>query len=236
MRYRVHGLGGWAGPLRAGLLVVAITLAHMAPASAQPGPSVQDVARDLGLQQNLPAGDKVLPTPPSENWQWLSFLAGDFVRIVFFAAIFAGIVFALWTIRDRLPALGRRRLVANDKATGQTGNASIEEMIVAQAEADDLARQGHLAEAMHALLLRSLTELRKRLNLSFADSLTSREILGAITLSEAGKQSLADIIGRVEFVYFGDREAGEPDYAACRESYRRLIQAMQAGLPERLRS
>lgn len=210
----------------------------MVPAVAAPDPqiSARDISRDLDLQQDLPGnkGDVVTPktqaqrAPATHNTEPL--ILGDFVRFLLYAALAVGIVFAIWTMRDRLPVLGRRNLAVRQEAVKTVHDASVERMVVAQMEADDLARQGRIAEAMHALLLRSLIEVRKRLNVSFADSLTSREILQALALPDVGKLSLSDIIRRVEVVYFGEYPANEQDYAACRQSYEKLTQAMQARL------
>jgi hypothetical protein len=224
--------------------VAIITLAMIAsataiPAFAAPDPAVtaQDVTRDLGLQPDLPGNKNEVITPETKAKQAErphsdvgEFMAGDFVRFLLYGALLVGVVFAIWTMRDRLPVLGRRRLVAKEQAVQAVQDAAVERMVVAQMEADELARQGRIAEAMHALLLRSLIEVRRRLNVSFADSLTSREILKALSLPEVGKLSLADIIRRVEVVYFGEHPANEQDYAACRNSYERLTQAMQARL------
>ncbi|QEN86777.1 hypothetical protein FZC33_10755 [Labrys sp. KNU-23] len=217
-------------------LAVLLALAPAVPAFAASDPqaAAQDIARDLGLQPDLPGNKGEVVTPKTEPKQderaprvWNPSL-GTLLSILLYAAIAAGIIFAIWTMRDRLPMLGRRKLVARDETEVSAQAASVERMVVAQIEADDLARQGRLAEAMHALLLRSLIEVRKRLNVSFADSLTSREILRALSLPDRGKHALADIIGRVEPVYFGESPAEERDYAACRQSYEVLTEAMQA--------
>ncbi|WP_454813702.1 hypothetical protein [Labrys neptuniae] len=223
-------------PAMAGLAVL-LALTPATPAFAAPDPQavVKDVARDLGLQPDLPGNKGEVVTPKTEPKQderaprvWNPSL-GTLLSILLYAAIAAGLIFAIWTMRDRLPALGRRKLVASVDTDVSAQAASVERMVVAQVEADELARQGRLAEAMHALLLRSLIEVRKRLNVSFADSLTSREILRALSLPDRGKQALSDIIGRVEPVYFGESPAEERDYAACRQSYEALTEAMQTG-------
>ncbi|MGJ4855417.1 hypothetical protein ACN6KF_001360 [Labrys sp. La1] len=221
-------------PAMAGLAVL-LALTPATPAFAAPDPQavVKDVARDLSLQPDLPGNKGEVVTPKTEPKQderaprvWNPSL-GTLLSILLYAAIAAGLIFAIWTMRDRLPALGRRKLVASVDTDVSAQAASVERMVVAQVEADELARQGRLAEAMHALLLRSLIEVRKRLNVSFADSLTSREILRALSLPDRGKQALSDIIGRVEPVYFGESPAEERDYAACRQSYEALTEAMQ---------
>jgi hypothetical protein len=218
------------------MLAVWVTAAAL-PALAEPDPAVAvlNLAHDLNLQTDLPGVDSRMVSPRNENRQALQEnansdfnpLVSDVVRFVLYAALVLGILFALWTIRDLFPSLGRRKLVAKDGEVELARDASVERMVEAQTEADELAHQGRIAEAMHALLLRSLIEVRKRLSVSFADSLTSREILIALSLPQVGKTSLADIIRRVEFVYFGDHHAAEQDYAACRASYELLTQAMQ---------
>ncbi|CAM5765897.1 hypothetical protein LMIY3S_01637 [Labrys miyagiensis] len=221
------------------LLAAAIAFALSAPAFGAPDPvqAAREITRDLDLQPDLPGNKNEVVTPRTEPRQterprsrFGDFMLGDFIRFLLYGALAVGIAFAIWTMRDRLPTLGRRRLVARQEGVQAARDATVERMVVAQMEADELARQGRIAEAMHALLLRSLIEVRRRLNVSFADSLTSREILRALSLPELGKLSLADIIRRVEVVYFGEHPASEQDYAACRESYERLTQAMQARL------
>jgi len=103
-------------------------------------------------------------------------------------------------------------------------------MVVLEA-ADDLAARGQFVEAMHALLLQSLGEVRRRLDEQFADSLTSREIVQKARLSQTGRASLRDIVARVEWTYFGGRPATRPDYDACRQSFVALAQALQQGAP-----
>jgi len=227
------------GLLGVGLLLAAIGGAVPLPASAQPDPvrTAENVARSLGLQVTLPGAeglstpktDSEAPVPEARTATRFTFDASNVLRVILYAAIGIGILFALWTMRDRLPAFGRGRLTVRDETPARPADPAIARMVEAQIEADDVARRGQLAEAMHVLLLRSLNEVRRRLNVSFADSLTSREILEALSLPEIGKRALADIVRRVEQVYFGNREADADDYSACRGSYEQLLQAMRAG-------
>ena len=214
---------------RSRAVAAAFTIALLLPATVQAAPDPAETAHDvgvvLGLQTQLPidAPEKTerqapLPTP----WH----LSGDVASIVLYAALAIGLGLVLYSIRDRLPTFGTRRLVAR-RPDAVAEAAAVERMVETQIEADELAGQGRYAEAMHALLLRSLTEMRKRLQFSFADSLTSREILRALDLPEGGRASLGDIIRRVEFVYFGLHPARSEDYAACRTSYETLTSAMQ---------
>ena len=80
---------------------------------------------------------------------------------------------------------------------------------------------------MHVLLLRSVNELRRRLGVSIAVSLTSREILYRVALSPAERSHLADIIASVEISYFGPHQPDEEDYLRCRRDFEALSQALR---------
>jgi hypothetical protein len=224
---------GMTGRRARSRMVAAIyTIALLLPATVQAAPDPAETAHDvgltLGLQTQLPidAPEKTeRQAPLSDPWR-LGLGGGDVATIVLYAALAIGLGLVLYSIRDRLPSFGTRRLVAR-RPDAVAAAAAVERMAETQIEADELAGQGKYAEAMHALLLRSLTEMRKRVQFSFADSLTSREILRALDLPEGGKTSLGDIIRRVEVVYFGLHPAGREDYTACRSSYETLTSAMQ---------
>ena len=132
-----------------------------------------------------------------------------------------GVIVISWSLRDSLPGSSRsRKIIAPAEVPPSPAPSNpLEE---AQIEADDLARQGHYGEAMHLLLLKSLNEIRRQLGVSFAVSLTSREILRRLRLSEIGRQALAAIIRSVERTYFGGADAGESDYADCRGNFETL--------------
>jgi len=79
---------------------------------------------------------------------------------------------------------------------------------------------------MHVLLLQSLSEMRKRLDLRFADSLTSREIMRRASVSKRARTALHDIVAAVERAYFGEHPAEAADYAACRTRFRTFSHAL----------
>jgi hypothetical protein len=101
----------------------------------------------------------------------------------------------------------------------------------ALAAADRLSREGNFVEAMHVLLLHSLSEIRRQLGEQFADSLTSREILRAARITAVARTALRDIVGAVERTYFGAYPAQEGDYATCRQKFAILQQALRGGTP-----
>jgi len=207
-----------------GYSVLAVFI-FVAPASAQTPQEVQTIAeqviRRLDLQTELPRG----PEPPKpvniKLPEW-------FLWVVVAIAI----AVLLYAFRDMIPIL---RLRGGGAWSGDEDALADERPRTPAAvlgAADELAAQGRFVEAMHVLLLQGLADIRQRLDEQFADSLTSREILGSTKLSEAGRAPLRDIIDRVELTYFGQRPAALPDYQACRASFNALAQALH-GAPLR---
>jgi hypothetical protein len=92
-----------------------------------------------------------------------------------------------------------------------------------------LAREGRFAEAIHALLLRALSELGRGTGSPAASpAATSREVLRSAGLAPDAKEALAPLVGAVEWMHFGRGTAGAEEYAACAEHYRRFREACRA--------
>ena len=92
---------------------------------------------------------------------------------------------------------------------------------------DLLARDGQFAEAIHALLLRSLVLVSRRLGLTWPRSLTSREILHQGALPGEAREQLLKLVQRVEVHHFGGLQPQAPDFQRCREIYDRLDHSLQ---------
>jgi hypothetical protein len=181
--------------------------------------------RNLGLQTNMPGKVVESASDPWFNWH----LSPDILRFILWGAVILGIFVIFWSLRDSLPVFSRsRKIVAPETAPAAATPSS--RMNEAQIEADDLAGQGHFSEAMHVLLLKSLDEIRRQLRISFAVSLTSREILRHVQLSDVGRRALAAIIQSVEQAYFGGREVGPQDYSDCRSNFDALKHSLAAAV------
>jgi hypothetical protein len=180
---------------------------------------VQQTVRRLGLQTDLPS--ETAPSPPEQFFQ----LPTETEQLILWCAVIIGGAVILWSLHDSLAYFGRsRKIVGPDDARLAPTEAT--RLAKAQVEADDLARLGHYGEAMHVLLLKSLNELCQRLGVTFAVSLTSREILRRVQLSDLGRSALSDIIKAVEQTYYGGRAAGPSDYAMCRSQFDTLRHAL----------
>jgi hypothetical protein len=195
--------------------------AALAAQQIDPRAAAREVIRSRSLQADMPHPQA---EPPRASW-FNPHLSPEAAKILLWTLVIAGVLIIAWSIRDKLPMFDRSRRLAppDDHAAAAPQALRLEK---AQAEADVLAENGRYVEAMHVLLLRSVAEMRKRLGLSFADSLTSREILHRAPLSEHGRDALGAIIFAVEGSYFGKRGASNDDYLACRKSYDALRQSL----------
>lgn len=189
-------------------------------------------ARDI-VRQSIGRRDLQIDMPAEiakpQHWlDWLKFdLSPETIRIMLWGAVILGVLVTIWSLRDSLPIFSRSRRIVAREAMHPTSSPS-SRMEDAQIEADDLARQGHYGEAMHVLLLKSLAEIRTRLGVSFAASLTSREIVRRVQLPLTGRGALAAIVQSVERTYYGGRPASREDYAGCREEFDMLKRSLAA--------
>ena len=132
-------------------------------------------------------------------------------------------------LHENLWSLSRARRLEFKKNEAETRSAALERMEHSQAEADELARAGSFAEAMHVLLLRSVSEMRARLASPIAESLTSREILGGLKMSPEERGVFARIVGSVEISLFGAHNPGEDEYLECRRNFDALTELLGGG-------
>jgi hypothetical protein len=86
-------------------------------------------------------------------------------------------------------------------------------------DADELARRGEFAEAIHVLLLRTLQELARSAAVRVAPATTSREVLARVPLLADARSALAGLITAVEITHFGDEPANAADYERCRQQF-----------------
>jgi hypothetical protein len=89
------------------------------------------------------------------------------------------------------------------------------------ADAEALAALGQFAEAVHVLLLRTLQALSRRADVP--EALTSREVLGTVSLAPPARAALGQLVDAVEVTRFGGAAAGRADYDRCVAAYRAFV-------------
>jgi hypothetical protein len=217
---RTKAGGGEAKLRRAVIAVAAVatfavqTASAAAPNGSDAQSAAQDAIRRLDLQTDVTREPEPLhiKLPPELLWLVIAVALGA----------------VLYSFRDMIPLLRSRGSDSWGDTEEIAADIARRDPTVVLAAADELAREGRFAEAMHILLLRGLADIRTRLDEPFADSLTSREILRSTRLPDQARDSLRDVVGRVECTYFGEYPAGQEDYAACRLSFNALEHALHA--------
>ena len=226
------------------LILLALPLCVCRAAGAGETPSAEDLRRMIAdsvasrrIQDKLP-GEQERRVVRQESRRGYYIETGErpasmpqgAATIMFWIALGVLLVILALTLRDNLraaPSASKKRALPGDpKDAEKTG----ERMRIVRLEGDELAEQGDFAAAMHLLLLKSIEEMRRRLGVPMAISLTSREILDRTKLDALAHDSLADIVGRVEISYFGTHAPGAEEYAQCRSSYSTLIRVLGGGV------
>jgi hypothetical protein len=185
----------------------------MAIAVEQVRDRATEILGDAGYQTTLPK-----PSVPPEVLDLPLGPLALLVRLLLWTALAVLVFLAIsWLVR-RLAA-PPRDVVLPDAATPGPVEIPIE-------SAERLAAIGRFAEAIHSLLLETLSALAKAARI--APSLTSREILGRVALPADAREALSGLVLAVEVSRFGGAPAAEEDYRAClarfhafRETYRR---------------
>jgi hypothetical protein len=145
------------------------------------------------------------------------------MRIVVIAVLaVAAAMIVMWILRDL------RKGSANESLEGEElPEATVDQDVLQRpiGDADELARAGQFAEAIHTLLLRTLIELVRATRTRVPAALTSREILARVPLVPAARTALDALVGAVEVTYFGDDVPGPEDYQRCRAEFQRFADA-----------
>jgi hypothetical protein len=217
----------------AGLLVM---LAVLSPALAQGGEYddahsyFDEASRRLKLQTELPEErEKIKAEDPWVWWPLRFALSETVMTIILYLSMTVIVVLIVVHLRDNVWSSSKARRVDAPQDADISPREAAARMEQTQIEADDLARSGNFAEAIHVLLLRGVSEMRLRLKNPIAASLTSREILRTSALSPEEQAAFADIVGSVEISYFGSHLPGSDEYAACRNSFDSLTNLLRGG-------
>ncbi len=208
--------------------VVVAALSPCAPAFAAAAlPDPKKIAQSLidseAMQTAIPRRlDEPIPS-------WNLHLPRNLSEAILWALVILGVLAIAYALRNSLPAWDRTsRLAAEGEDEGGLGDgrSSLQDV---RREAEDLARLGRFDEAMHVLLLRAVGELRDKLKLTIADSLTAREIERRAPLDDSGKSAFGRMVHAVEHVVFGREAADVGAYEACRGDFETFAASLIPG-------
>lgn len=184
----------------------------------------ENARKRLNIQTELPSYRQARSSRPLPRFSFFS------VELARYVLIAAGLIIGYIIVKNLLNHLRKNSLQAEGPEINEAeADLTAVRMSQARDSADELAQAGDFTQAMHLLLLQSVSELRRRLDLSIASCLTSREILARTKLLPEAKAAFADIIGRVEVSYFGFYQPSWEDYQACRGSFESLKENLKPG-------
>lgn len=186
----------------------------MALAEAQIRDRAAELLRDAAYQTSLPA-----PATPPEGFHLSLGPLELLVRLLLWTSLAVAVFLAIaWLVR-------RLRGAPRDVAVPDVATAAPAEIPIASAEA--LAARGRWAEAIHSLLLETLSALARAARVT--PSLTSREIVERVTLPARAREALTGLVLAVEVSRFGGAAAGEEDYRACLSSFHAFLASYRGG-------
>jgi hypothetical protein len=233
-----------ARSMKVAVLVMVGVLAVGAPVAAAPDPARIDRAADRvidGRYQDLPQvreDDLVSSRERSDRTRrrrsesgWSSSPGGGgalgaLMSWLVWGAIAVGAVLLVLLIVRELLRHRRDRIAKDQPAVAEEAVApAVAALHRPLDDADQLAREGRFAEAIHVLLLRTFEELARAAEVKIAPSLTSREILARIPLRAGAHEALADLASVVELTWFGDDVPGEADWLRCRGRFDVFVSA-----------
>jgi len=153
-------------------------------------------------------------------------MSGLMEMVMWGLLIVLAVLFVVWVGSELTKYGGDAEVAASESQVAMQAavDAIIEKPL---GDADELARRGEYAEAIHTLLLRTLQELVKSAAVRVAPAMTSREILARVPLLADARDALAGLINAVEITHFGDEPANAADYQRCREQFNVFAQALR---------
>jgi hypothetical protein len=171
--------------------------------------------------------EKILE-PVGRFLRWIGSFMPDapYARIFLWAMIAALALLVIWIVIDRVrhgiwrwPRWRRRRSAVAVDAAEEDWTPEAAPARAWLTEADALAAQGHYAQAVHHLLLRSVEDLARRRPHIVRPALTSRDLAHADGIPSAPRRLFAEIAGAVERSLFGGRSIDAQEWARCRLAY-----------------
>jgi len=136
--------------------------------------------------------------------------------VVIGVAVALSLLWAGMYIRDMVQARSAAQAVALPTADGD------ERRDPHMTEIDRLAGTGRYGDAVHKLLLLTVSRLSAVCGRPVADALTSRELARRLPRSEEERDFFELLVKAVEVSFFGNRPVDHNAFIDCREAFRKL--------------
>ncbi|MHC4971923.1 MAG: hypothetical protein ACYTG3_06295 [Planctomycetota bacterium] len=211
--------------------VVILLLLLAAPAD-RADQAARRILSDADYQTELPEGH-LLPGADAPTDQPFDFDAADrqieagdavttIARLVWWICIgVVAVISLLWLARELAARYERKPpAAAVPAAAPRTAPA-------ATADPERLAEAGRYGEAIHALLLRVLAELRRRAKI--LPAWTSREVVTHVPLGDAARRGLRALVHAVERTHFGGVAADAAEYRRRADDTAALLTELPKG-------
>lgn len=167
--------------------------------------------------------------PDFEMPRWLAWLFGLLGRgamvvvVVLVVLLVAAIVYLLFRTRSGPAELGDATSKRVKKHSSEPDDATLDPLLAMPTLGhEELARQGRFREAVHALLVAALLstgwvpEGRGR-------GMTAREIASGYDRPAPPREPLLELLGLVERIWFGGRDATAESYEMALAAFRRFV-------------
>lgn len=172
--------------------------------------------------------DDYVFAPIGAALKWLAGFFPDaaYARVFLWVVIAIGVALLAWALFNRLRhgewRLRLRPRRRTDSAGGEAEDEWTPEVVGARSwleEADELARQGQFAAAIHHLLFRSIDDIANRRPALVRPALTSRELAASPAIPCGARALFASIARLVERSLFGGQPVAECDWLQARSAY-----------------
>lgn len=181
------------------------------------------LSADPSLQFDVKGVDPVAPPQPPPDWlrglfDLLSGL-GPVFKVIFWLGLAVIVAAIAWYV---LRELIRIRLPGKAPRTAETVTAwrpAAATALALLSDVDALAAQGRFAEAVHLLLLRSISDIDGRLPNTVRPALTARDIAALSRLPAVARPAFARLARVVEASLFGGQAVDRETFADCRQAY-----------------
>ena len=226
------------------LTLSAIVLAAssaLASVDLDPQQSARDVLGAAGYQTHLPGYDEPASSPttttppiaperrrvlgPSLRETSASSSLAPFANLLLWLFGGAGVLVLALAIAQSVVRWRIRRVPSADAPLGATTGA-LADPTRWREHSGELASRGQLAEAIHALLLGTIDELKRRRGLVASPASTSRELVAELSLNRDARQAFSGLVESVEITLFGGRRASRAEYEACVHYFDALVNAL----------